>query len=104
MESVSLPASTLGLGLLNLIDGVETIFIKLVTGDPLNHEHEIRGIGQPLSPIVHGISQLIHMKQGTLNLSPPGANLASTFLTYPLRSKVAPSLGFIVCLIRLFKM
>ena len=43
---------------LNLVDGVETIFIKPVTGDSLNHEHEIGGIGHPLSPFLHGIPQL----------------------------------------------
>ena len=36
------------------VDSVETIFVKLVASDPLNHELEIGGIGHPLSPIIHG--------------------------------------------------
>jgi hypothetical protein len=39
---------------------------------------------------------LAHKNLGTLNLSPPGANLANTFLTQPLIFDAAPSFGLMI--------
>ena len=46
------------LGILNFVDGVHPILQKIKSSDPLNHEHEVRGIGQPPPPILHYKSQL----------------------------------------------
>ena len=46
------------LGLLNFVDSVHPILQKIKSSDPLNHEHELRGIGQPPPPILHYKSQL----------------------------------------------
>ena len=46
------------LDLLNFIDGVYPILQKIKSSYPLNHEHEVRGIGQLPPPILHYKSQL----------------------------------------------
>ena len=69
------------LGLLNFVDGVHPILWKIKSSDPLNHEHEVRGIGQPLLPSSTTNLNSVHMNLGILNLSPPRANLANIFLT-----------------------
>ena len=58
------------LGLLNFVDGVHPILQKIKSSDPLNHEHEVRGIGQPLLPSSILNLNSVHINLGTLNLSP----------------------------------
>jgi hypothetical protein len=58
------------MSLLYLIDGVHPVLRKSKFCDPLNHKHEVRGIGQPPLPILHSKPQLVPNKLRDIKLVP----------------------------------